>query len=360
MPRLHSVLIVIALALPWGALAQPLLQANVLPAAGTVIRQQFADSNFVNFSPGPAGANQIWDFARVKADSAFTRLRFRAASGTPNAAQFPNANLVAETILGTSDTVISSAFFGLSSGELVFWGNTSAGVLNQFSNPETILRTPLSFGTTFTDESISTNQSPPFASRSRNSKRITYDGYGVLLHPYGTFNNCIRINNQFTRRDTFLLAGGSFIADVNGEQYDWYLPGRPLAIFTYYRAFLTNTINIPGIPPSVTRDTILTGIFQDLRPTSTTQLRRPELGARWIGANQARTDLQLELPPSPGNTAPLLMRIVDVQGRIHQQEVRPGGEPTLQLPVARLTPGWYFLILEKGPARQVLPWYRLP
>jgi hypothetical protein len=75
-------------------------------------------------------------------------------------------------------------------------GSTNSAVDYSYIDPYTLLVFPFTFGTISTDSAQEVGQSSPI------SETITYDAYGTLITPFGSFNNVIRAsrlqNNTYT------------------------------------------------------------------------------------------------------------------------------------------------------------------
>ena len=152
------------------------------------------------FFPGPAGANQTWDFSHIDGDFLGSDTALPVA-GSPFAANFPTANYLYK-------------FSGpLTEGDLYFYHNLTAEKFeiitlgyngstgDNFSpNPKTYVTFPYVYNTVFTDTFQSTTDSGP------TTFTATYDGYGTLIMSFGTFTNVVRqkvVSNGVTNYNWF-------------------------------------------------------------------------------------------------------------------------------------------------------------
>lgn len=165
----------------FSAWAQPVAtSANVTDFDG-----EFYFAEATNFNPGPAGANQTWDFSNLDLIFAGTDTPV-AISQTPFAAQFPTAN---------NCYVFSGMFppdryyyqkISPDKYEIIGLAITATTGENYTPNPRTFATFPYTFGTVFSDTYRTVNET------TDTSVVITYDAYGTLILPTGTYSNAIR------------------------------------------------------------------------------------------------------------------------------------------------------------------------
>jgi hypothetical protein len=130
--------------------------------------------------PGTAGANQTWDYSTLPYDAAsynFKNVDFAGLSSAYQAA-YPTGNVANELYFGGS--LAATLVFQLEANDLLYLGmNTTP-----FSTPDTQLVFPHSYLET--------------------KAGFTYDAYGTLSTPFGTFSNVVRLRE---------VSGGSFKYD---------------------------------------------------------------------------------------------------------------------------------------------------
>ena len=97
----------------------------------------FYNEQGITFDPGPAGANQIWDFSDINGSNT-TSVTALDPSGLPSASNFPSADI------GFYDMPTQSESFLSNTAEVQsFWGaKTGSGALIVYSDPQDILRFP--------------------------------------------------------------------------------------------------------------------------------------------------------------------------------------------------------------------------
>lgn len=158
--------------------AQPIINQTNIPDNLT-FRYYLADAE--TFDAGPAGADQTWDFSGLGITEG-AALDFTLSAGTPYAATYPSATHVRHLTSGTNQMwqYLKSSDEKL---EVVAEVNPGVSTMN-YTNPRTVIEFPYTYERVFSDI-FSTGQ----GSRSMNA---TYDAYGTLILPFGTYENVVR------------------------------------------------------------------------------------------------------------------------------------------------------------------------
>jgi hypothetical protein len=202
-------------------------------------------------NPGPAGANQTWNFSTLTAHTVDT-LTFTNPNWLPNASTFPNANLAIINPDG-SETYLRNDATGLyvegGYGDPFGVGAMAIG----YSNSEQLFKWTDTYGTTFTDTGIATGEFPfsnPFlptvdSARFKHMviKTITTDGWGNITIPMGTYP-CLRHSGMVLTIDSVWLhdftVPGWF--DVSGQfipirdsawHFSWWGNGKGYALMEF-------------------------------------------------------------------------------------------------------------------------------
>ncbi|HEX8563045.1 MAG TPA: T9SS type A sorting domain-containing protein [Flavobacterium sp.] len=140
-----------------------------------------------SFSPGPAGPNQTWDYSSIGDGTLLGTQTAIPYATSPLASQFPEANYC---------YTMDSAF----SDELMYFYHSltptsfeiySLGYLGEVGedfrqDPRTYVTFPYTYNTVFTDTYQRATDSGP------QTVTATYDAYGTLIMPFGTFQNVVR------------------------------------------------------------------------------------------------------------------------------------------------------------------------
>jgi hypothetical protein len=175
--------------------AQPVATAaNVNPN----FTGEFYFAPATNFNPGSAGANQTWDFSNLQLTFAGTDTSI-PVTGSAFANLFPNANYCYKfTGLGADryyyHTVTAAKY------EILSLALTATTGDNYSLNPRTFAVFPYTYNTVYND-TYRTTSNP-----AEVSVVATYDAYGTIILPFGTFNNVIRqkvVTNGVTNYNWF-------------------------------------------------------------------------------------------------------------------------------------------------------------
>ncbi len=161
--------------------AQPVAtSANVTDFTGEFY---FAPAD--NFTPGPAGANQTWDFSNLQLMFVGTDTPMEI-SQTPFAAQFPTANNCYKFSSMFPPDRYYYQKISPDKYEIIGLAITATSGDNYTPNPRTFATFPYTFGTVFNDTYRTVEET------ADTSVQITYDAYGTLILPTGTYQNVIR------------------------------------------------------------------------------------------------------------------------------------------------------------------------
>lgn len=163
------------------AFAQPQLTQSSIPVNFSA---DFYYAEVENFNPGPSGANQTWDFSNITAVVA-GESTFMPSAGTPYASSYPLANhAIHYGGLGQSLWYYNR----ITAQKLEHISLVYAGVIaiNYSANPKTMVEFPYAFNSVFTD----TYREGP--EDDDTAFTATYDAYGTLILPFGTYHNVIR------------------------------------------------------------------------------------------------------------------------------------------------------------------------
>jgi hypothetical protein len=185
--KLTNTFFLSAVVLGLQASAQPvILNGNNFPASGRV------DTIFVSGAssvlPGSAGANVTWNLSTVSPISKGASLEIVNASSTPYAASYPAANKV--TMVNYNGNV-SYHYRSISATkyETIAESVSATTSFNYTPNGKTVYPLPFHYN----DVVIDTYQ---MVSASAGALTITYDGYGTVITPHGTYNNVVRYKSD--------------------------------------------------------------------------------------------------------------------------------------------------------------------
>lgn len=229
------------------AFAQPVIPASHALENGTFTYSHADNQLLGSLDPGPAGANQTWDFSQY-AGVATTSQTNTDCPGNPNCADFPAANKLGITGAGAgNNTTYNYSVFANNEYSTIGSKNVQAnGTVEKYTyvDPSLIAIYPITYQQTFSDNwSV---QSDPAGYNSSGSRTVTVDGYGTLITPLGTFSNTLRIKNVLT---TVQNSPGNPALTTNSTIYEWVAPTIKGALLV----MSFNDVMIPGSPIVHTR-----------------------------------------------------------------------------------------------------------
>lgn len=212
----HIVLIV----LPGFIKAQPVFTySDFAPQSG----DQYIVMNSNSYCPGNSGVNQTWNFATASVWGTST-YSVVPTSTIPCGSQFSNA-----TISIGAGGYTNVAF---TPSEYLNYGNcaTPAMTLWNYSDPDKMFEFPMNYGYSFTDTYEGQNANTP--SYRQATANVTYEGYGTVITPNGTYTNAICIHRSVTQADTSTNSSSLCF----GDEYYWFAQGYryPIVQTWYY------------------------------------------------------------------------------------------------------------------------------
>lgn len=131
------------------------------------------------FDPGTAGPNKTWDFSTLAITPIGTSWTTEP-SGTPAAGLFPTSNFCSATSQAFS-------YFRHNTQKMELLGEVyvGIGVINYNNNPKTYVEFPYTYNRVIND-TYKASIEPEV------SFTTTYDAYGTLIMPFGTYTNVVR------------------------------------------------------------------------------------------------------------------------------------------------------------------------
>lgn len=227
------------------AVAQPTLTATgINPVAGDLLTLK----NGPAVNPGSAGSNQTWV---VNPTSSATPGTYTATSvgSTPYAASFSQANV--------------SANYG---GYYLYYNTSATALKNQgsyvgltlsYSDPEDQLHFPFNMGNTYSDPWAVTFVNGGVTFVRTGTTTVTYDGYGSITLPNGTFSNAVRVHFVQVYKDTY--SGGTI--NYNNDEYMWYINGNHYPVAVTYT--LTNSSSgTPSTGSAILTNAVAASVYE--------------------------------------------------------------------------------------------------
>ncbi len=194
--------------------AQPTITSTDLLKVGDVVVTQPCNTEI--FTPGGAGANQVWDFSALIPEGAEDTTFYTSPVGTPYAANYPSSNIVAkfgEDAYGYYQTTVD---------QLLYWGDQSPTSALLFTDPAVYFQSPVTFGTFLLDSVAGSLSAAPLQGTIAGHVYFSGDGYGTLQTPGGQFSDVLR-----TKTVTVAIATVPFLGTITDSvfNYSWYKLG---------------------------------------------------------------------------------------------------------------------------------------
>ena len=284
-----------------------------------------------------------------------------APSSTPAqfAALFPAANYAVK-LDENSDFY---AYYKKEATQYSLLGIKSADVEQVFPNPDIQLKN-LSFNGSFQDDFTNyTDSGTGTIFYAKGSRTSTYDAYGALTIPSGTYQNAMRVKYVSTQIDSADLGGATLLLQTDLIGYNWFVANQPGAYATVYYSHSLSIYIIPGFPPLVTdggtvksvsfRSNGMVGAFEQSRVLAGVTLH-------FAGSNPAMDELALNITTEK-DSRDLQLVLTNIEGKVLEVQSLSltAGENLISIPVGHLPAGAYFATLRDGQAVQTLNWQKL-
>jgi len=339
--------------------AQPILQNNVLPQIGDSYWIASADTNLITH--GNPGANQTWDFTDLHPLGDTFRVQYKtvAPDSTPYAIHYPTATVANEV---QKDTFFYAYFYS-NPNQLSFLGDGSLYHKQVYSNPDTRLTFPTAFNETKLDTFAYTSDfGQGFIFITNGYRSTTYDGYGTLITPLGSFPNAMRIKSVATYTDSVNLGGVQLLNHHELTTYAWLLTDQPDYLTGVYYLKTTNETRIPGFDTTFMEAPVVKSVSYISETSVGTKGLAPGVDGISIlvlAPVPARDHLTLRFHASKA-VQNLQLRLTDAFGRILQTRLFAcsSGENEVLFSVDQLPSGSYFLMLTDGRGVLAVRWQK--
>lgn len=325
------------------------IDGSNLPDAGDTRQSQPAESTGIE--PGMGGTGMTWDFSSLTTMGDATTSTYLEVSETPFAADFPDANIAAETSFGMGN---SYSYYNKSGGNLELLGVKNDVSTSDYTDTETVLSTPLAFGDSFSDSFAGVTTSS-VEIKFVGDKTAEVDGTGTLILPSGTYANATRLFTEITRADSSDFSGTISVTETETDLYSWYLPGVTEPVLLISISEGTSTTFIDGIPPVVNEippSTFVSVAIDELSATS--EIQTKDFSLSILGSNIVEQDLDLTLNSSrPLN---LEMVVTNAAGQVmnFQNWQAASGSTFKTLDFSNFPSGQYFIQLTNGQVQRGL------
>ncbi|RLD46582.1 MAG: hypothetical protein DRI88_07345 [Bacteroidetes bacterium] len=190
------------------------------PQIGDAIHQTYFNHPV---DPGPAGANQTWDFSTLM-ESENGIYQAVDPDGTPFSNDFPESN-IAYTYSSSEDVYTygqNSPSEALNNG--VGFDEADMTVIH-YSDPATLMIYPFSYTGTFTDTYYGEYTISGLLTHERGTINAVADAWGSITTPLQSYNDVLRVKIDRVVVDSMWI-GSLFISTVtvNYTDYSWFAP----------------------------------------------------------------------------------------------------------------------------------------
>lgn len=218
----HLLLFSLLFSSTFALIAQPTLTRTAnFPDVGDAFSRINCDT--VGVSAGAAGANQTWNFSSLQQAASFQSGDFVLPSATDFASDFPSAN-IAEAYTGGSVNYFNATTAKTEIVGFVSVNQQGQASLVTFTNPQTTMEYPFTFGDSFTDDA--NRQYGTY--NGTVTTQTTADGYGTITLPNGVFTNVLRTRTVVNILDT--APGTTF--GIDDIVYEWWSTDNKQPIFS--------------------------------------------------------------------------------------------------------------------------------
>ncbi|MBA3663909.1 MAG: T9SS type A sorting domain-containing protein [Bacteroidetes bacterium] len=310
--------------------AQYTITSSSNPVVGDV--DASVQTNTVGLSQPSSGVNQVWNYANITNSTAVTSATYVAMNTVPNASLFSGA-----TIASTSDGV-NFDVSQITSTQINYLGTAVATPTDcqVWSNPATIMQTPFSMNSFYTDAFAFSNSSYTL----NGSITQTGTGTGTLNLPGSTHNNVLKVTNVFT----YTLTAPGFVVTLKSNQQQFYGSSSKFSLF----GINSQTTTQNGVP--------------------STDVNAYMNAAFAVGIEESSLNTSFNVFPNPVTSGNVTIRftnessksisltLVSVLGQVVKETTFENpvyGDNNFSMDLKKVTPGIYYLKIKSGSTESV-------
>ncbi len=300
--------------------AQPLITYNGnAPQIGDIYH--FSGDNG-SYDPGPAGANQNWDFSNIPSSFSSTETAVTPES-TPFAGDFPEASIAfhytgdneAYSYAEVSTSAMLNDGVGLDPG-----GNNE--YIIHYTDAVMLMQYPFSYSDTYTDSYFSAYTFEGMLTHEWGNIIVTADAWGSVSTPVDTYNNTLRVKSERIFTDSVWMSGIFLYANSYTQtSYEWY----------------TSTSHSPVVSISITGDGTTASYRTDALGVGEELLTHSQIS---VYPNPATNKIYVKLPK--GSKPDMKIYILDLQGKQVTQLIKTGSDE-FSADIRLLIPGEYVI-----------------
>lgn len=190
----HKIFLVLFLLIPLFGIAQPEVKNAEDFQLGTVLKFQSCDT--IGVVAGNSGANQTWDFSKLKQKSDTITEWMVNPSETPYKDKFPTANQVEKYSNG------SYVYVNKEKEQSNLLGYVSPYMTITYPKPVVFAKRPISYQGKFSTDFTNKFNTSGMDFSGGGTATIEADGYGDLVLPNKTYKNVLRVKITQMQTDT--------------------------------------------------------------------------------------------------------------------------------------------------------------
>lgn len=216
--------------------AQVQLGTKNIPVPGDGVYIRYADNTEAD--SGQAGGNQYWDFRTLSLTDGYSHMKYVAASETPYASEFPDADLAMfEEGVGE---LAGFVYFKILPEGMDITGIRTILYSDKYMDPSRYLQIPFSYGLALTDEYASEWEYDGIRADKKGSRTVAADGIGTISLPEMEDTEVLRIRTEDRFRTTYY--SGEFevgMEETITTSFIWYDNQQKFPLFAihYYETY---------------------------------------------------------------------------------------------------------------------------
>lgn len=200
--------------------AQDLTAEELLPPIGS----SFHHHAIADLFPWDTlqGSSVIWDYSWTAVDSTndMTYLVVEPADA-PAITDYPDANRVVRSVLGTNDDYIIDRFYAVEGNRMVELGSTGPVLTYVFEDPEIVYGLPMQLGDTLWDDYCYWSDGLGVQYHFCGTAYVAFDAMGTLILPYGSFTDVKHVTQWHTSIETTQPDADT----TRFHRQQWFAPG---------------------------------------------------------------------------------------------------------------------------------------
>jgi hypothetical protein len=341
----HSLLSLSGLLLAITVVAQPEFTRNDMFPVGFSY-QKIRVNNPSGISTAATGANSTWNYSSAAGDVASESAD--AIAGQPFSGSFPNSTFVMAGKQG-NDSLYN--YFKVSANSYALDGYYrfpdesfppppgSNGPMI-YNPPVDIFRFPSMMGSTFNQEIAGVKRTSLDSVSRKGQQTVTFDGYGTLTTPAGTFQNALRYYTEQAYKDSSAAEGITIAYTV--KSWSWISAATRGVILLHKEIMTTGNNPVPDTTAWYTNPGDV-GISENNKQSFT------------IYPNPMQEIFSLSGKAEPGNMTVDLLSVTGQQvQRLYTGNLN-GQLFNLQLSLKNVEPGFYIVNLNNGEKQESYP-----